>query len=215
METTDLLKNLFGVTPYETLIAETKDFAVFHIDSEGRIVSWNKGAELIFGYVSDEIIGQPGSILFTSEDRMRNVPQMEIERAELDGRAEDVRWHLRKDGTRFYANGVTTALRDEAGILRGFAKIARDDTARKQTEQALERSNERIGIVLESITEAFFVLDHDWRFTYLNKQSDPLLLRSREELLGKNLWDEFPETRGSVFYDQYNKAVAKQVTDYV
>ncbi len=210
METKEKLEDLFGASPYKTLVKETKDFAVFHLNREGIILSWNKGAEYLFGYTEAEIIGRHGEIIFTPEDRARNVPQMEMQQAEAEGRTDDVRWHLKKDGTRFYANGITTAIRDEAGILRGFAKIARDDTPRKQIEDAFEQSNQRIGNILESITDALFVLDFNWRFTYLNKQSESLLGRSREELLGNNIWEEFPEAVGLTFYEHYHRALAEQ-----
>ncbi len=131
------LVELFGELPYRILVRETKDFAVFHLDLKGSIVSWNQGAERLFGYAENEIINRDFSLTFTPEDRQRGIPKAELQKAETNGRAEDVRWHLRRDGSRFYANGVTTALRDGNGKLRGFAKIARDDTARKQVEETL------------------------------------------------------------------------------
>lgn len=212
METIKNLEDLFGAAPYKTLVEGTEDFAIFHLDRDGLVLSWNQGAERIFGYTRDEIIGQPSTVIFTPEDRALNIPERELKTAETDGRAEDVSWHLRKDGTRFYANGIMTALRDEAGVLRGFAKIARDDTRTKLIEEALKQSNQRVGNILESITDAFYVVDKDWRFTYLNKQSEPLLQRSREELTGKNIWEEFPEAVGSSFYEQFHKALDERVS---
>ena len=211
MEKKEILEELFGELPYKTLVKETRDFAIFHLDSQGIILSWNIGAEQIFGYAENEIVGKSGDIIFTSEDRAQSVPKKELETALTEGRAEDTRWHLRKDGSRFYANGITTALRDEQGNLRGYAKIARDDTHRKQIEDTLQQSNQRTKNILESITDAFFTLDFEWRFTYLNKQSELLLQRSREELLGKNLWDEFSDAIGSRFEQNYRRAIREQV----
>ncbi|HEX8639262.1 MAG TPA: PAS domain S-box protein, partial [Pyrinomonadaceae bacterium] len=210
MRNKEILKELFGETPYRTLVREIKDYAVIHLDASGFVLSWNAGAERIFGYGEDEIIGQPGSIIFTLEDRTENIPEKELKTAEIAGRAEDKRWHLRKDGSRFYANGITTALRDVNGNLRGFAKIAKDETGGKLIEDALERSNRRIGNILESLSDAFYALDRDWRFTYINCQAEVLLKRSREELLGKNVWEEFPETVGSAFYRQFHQAIENQ-----
>lgn len=118
--------------PYKPLVEEIKDYAIFHLSKEGRILSWNRGAQLIFGYDKDEIIGQDFTVIFTPEDRAEGIHEKELKKAKKTGRAEDTRWHLRKDDLRFFAQGVTTALLDEGGKLIGYAKIPRDDTARKQ-----------------------------------------------------------------------------------
>jgi len=107
------------------IVAEsTKDYAIITFDDEGLITSWNAGAERIFGYSESEMIGQPADLLSTEEDRVNEVAQREFAEARLNGRTEEERWHLRKDGTRFFASGVLSRL-DEAGVS-GFAKIARD-----------------------------------------------------------------------------------------
>jgi PAS domain S-box-containing protein len=205
------LKELFGELPYRALVKEIKDFAIFHLDARGHILSWNEGAQRLFGYSENEIVNQYFSIIFTPEDIAEGVPEEELRGAESEGQAEDVRWHSRKDGTRFFANGVTTALRDASGALRGFAKIARDDTERKLIEEELAESNRHSSNILESITDAFYAIDRDWRFAYLNKQAEFLLQRKREELLGKNIWEEFPEAVGTLFYEQYHKVIAEAV----
>ena len=116
------------------LVEEVKDYAIFRLDASGRVSSWNFGAERIFGYQSAEIIGQPVSCLFTPEDELSGVPEQELRTAVAYGRAETERWHVRQDGTRFWATDVVTALRDETGNLRGFTKVMRDFTERKQAE---------------------------------------------------------------------------------
>ncbi len=208
MDKNKTLEALFGDRPYQTLVREINDFAIIHLDDKGNILSWNKGAESIFGYTANEAVGQSFSLIFTPEDKARCIPEKELNKAKAVGRAEDVRWHLRKDQSRIYATGVTAALTGDDGILKGYAKIARDNTRRKQIEDALLKSNERSSSILESITDAFFALDKDWRFTYLNKQTEPLLLRRREELIGKNIWEEFPDAVGTNFDEQYRKAAA-------
>ncbi|MDQ3322712.1 MAG: PAS domain S-box protein [Acidobacteriota bacterium] len=141
MSKKEILEELFGDTPYKALVGEIKDFAILHLDAQGIILSWNKGAERIFGYTGDEVIGKSGEIIFTPEDRAQNIPEKEFETARTKNRADDTRWHLRKDGSRFFANDVTTALRDGKGTLCGYAKIARDETRSKQAEEMLlERS---------------------------------------------------------------------------
>jgi PAS domain S-box-containing protein len=126
---------LTGEELFRHMVESAKDYAIFATDREGRVVSWNAGAERIFGYTEAEIIGQHGSVLFTPEDRESRAPVLELEKAASEGRAEDERWHLRKDGSRFWASGMVTPLRDEAGNLRGFVKVARDMTERRQAEE--------------------------------------------------------------------------------
>ena len=119
---------------FHLLLENVKDYAIFFLDTERRITRWNFGAERILGYQEAEILGQPGSIIFTPEDVQKGADKQELEKAEAEGRAEDERWHLRKDGSLFWASGFVTPLRDETGQLRGFAKIMRDTTEHKQAE---------------------------------------------------------------------------------
>lgn len=128
------------------LLENVKDYAIFFLDTERRIIRWNLGAERILGYQEAEILGQSGSIIFTPEDLQQGADKREIEKAEAEGRAENERWHVRKDGSRFWGSGIVTPLRNETGQLRGFAKIMRDATERKQAEdernQLLAREQE-------------------------------------------------------------------------
>ncbi len=121
------------------LIDSATDYAIFTMTDAGVIDSWNTGAERMFGYSSDEIVGQPGEILFTPDDRTARVPETELQTARARGRAIDERWHMRKDRSRFYVSGVTTKLGD--GKALGFAKIARDLTPRRQAELALTQAH--------------------------------------------------------------------------
>jgi len=122
---------------HRLMIEEVRDFAIIMMDTDGRVTHWNKGAENIFGYEETEAKGREASFIFTPEDRESGAPEHELSTACEKGRAEDERWHLRKDNTRFWASGVVSATRDEAGNLRGFAKVARDVTHRRQMEEAL------------------------------------------------------------------------------
>lgn len=117
------------------ILESTKDYAIIVFDLNGIITRWNAGAEKAFGYTEDEIIGQSGEIVFTLEDRIAKVPEKEMQTTLEKGRAEDERWHLRKDGTRFYVSGVMQPLKD--GKIEGFVKIARDQTERIEAESAL------------------------------------------------------------------------------
>jgi PAS domain S-box-containing protein len=129
---------------YRTVVEGVRDYAIYRLDPDGRIVSWNAGAEHVTGYPAAEAVGQPGAILFTPEDRAAGAAERELCKAEADGRAEDERWHVRRDGTRFWAGGVLFALRDDAGALLGYAKVMRDNTPRKRAEEELRSLNETL-----------------------------------------------------------------------
>ena len=122
---------------YRLLVQEVKDYAIFMLDPKGKVVSWNAGAQRLKGYTPDEIIGKHFSTFYEKHDIAKKRPQRELETASMEGRVEDEGWRVRKDGTRFWANVVITALHDEKGKLRGFAKITRDMTGRRKGEDAL------------------------------------------------------------------------------
>jgi two-component system CheB/CheR fusion protein len=120
------------------VIDSARDYAIFALDPEGRVTSWNSGAERLFGWGEAEIVGQPGALLFTQEDRAEGVPEAEMRRAREEGRAVDERWLRRKDDSTFFCSGVMTPLHDD-GALKGYAKIARDLRRRSATRNASVR----------------------------------------------------------------------------
>src|SRR4051794_22321281 len=120
---------------FRLLVESVKDYAIFVLDPEGYIGSWNAGAEHIKGYQSQEIIGKHFSIFYPPEALAIDWPKKELQIAAAEGRFEDEGWRVRKDGSRFWANVVITALRDESGKLKGFAKVTRDLTQRRQMER--------------------------------------------------------------------------------
>ncbi len=122
------------------LIESAQDFAIFMLDIKGNIVSWGAGAERATGYREADILGQPGALLFTPEDRAAAIPEEELRRAAETGRAEDERWHLRQDGRRFWASGVMAAARDAHGALLGFVKVMRDRTERRAIDARLQEA---------------------------------------------------------------------------
>jgi PAS domain S-box-containing protein len=134
---------------FHLLVENVQDYAIFLLDTDGRIISWNVGGERILGYESAEIIGQLGSCIFTPEDLREGEDKKELRTAATEGRAFDERWHVRKDGTRFWASGVVTALRDEAGTLRGFAKVMRDFTERQRSESELRTRVQQHAVIAE------------------------------------------------------------------
>jgi PAS domain S-box-containing protein len=128
---------------YRLLTESVKDFAIFLLDTQGKIATWNTGAERILGYREAEIVGQPFSLIFIPQDIVNGQPDYELEIAKDKGRSEDERWHVRKDGSQFWASGVVTPLWDNEGKLRGYAKVMRDITARKRAETDLADANRR------------------------------------------------------------------------
>ena len=121
-----------------------RDYAFITLALDKTVVGWNKDAELLLGYSLEEILGRPGAIFFTPEDVARGGPEQEISTALRDGRAEDERWHMRKDGTKFWGSGVLTPLADAAGQIRGYAKVMRDRTEERRAQEALRIRDERL-----------------------------------------------------------------------
>jgi PAS domain S-box-containing protein len=124
---------------FRLLVEAVQDYAIFMLDPAGHIVSWNNGAQRLKGYLGAEIIGKHFSCFYPAEDLQNGKPEMELKVAARDGRLEDEGWRLRKDGSRFWASVVITAVRDHTGKLIGFAKVTRDFTERMQTQEALRR----------------------------------------------------------------------------
>ncbi len=127
------------------LLEQGKDHALLLLDAEDRVVGWLAGAEHIFGYRAEEMLGQPVSRLFTTDDVKRGLSEHELEVTRKNGRAEDDRWRVRKDGTWIWASGVVITLRNTAGELIGFGKILRDRTDIKAQIEALENRADGIG----------------------------------------------------------------------
>jgi PAS domain S-box-containing protein len=120
---------------FAALVAAVEDYAIFMLSPEGRVVSWNPGAQRIKGYAADEIVGRPFSVFYPPEDVIGGVCERQLATAARDGRVENEGWRVRKDGTRFWAIATLTAIHGEDGDLLGFAKVTRDLTARKQADE--------------------------------------------------------------------------------
>ena len=120
---------------FRMLVQNIKDYAIFMMDPDGTIISWNEGVERNLGFMESEFIGQHGKLIFTPEDIAAEAADQEFKTAREQGRAQDERWHLRKDGSRFFASGILTSMRNDRGQLLGFAKIMRDITDRKRAEE--------------------------------------------------------------------------------
>lgn len=154
---------------FRLLVEGTTDYAIFMLDRDGQVVSWNPGAERILGFRKDEILGRNFSIFFTSEDQARGEPMRKLRQAMTDGRSEEDSWRVRKDGQRFWCTGVLGALHDETGKVKGFVEIMRDNTERRIAEQ-----------------NVFFLANHDPltglanRARFLEKLHEALLNADRD-----------------------------------
>jgi PAS domain S-box-containing protein len=192
------------------LIDSVQDYAIFLLDPQGYVTTWNSGAQRLKGYRADEIIGKHFSNFYPEVDLAAGKPEMELEVAKAEGQFKEEGWRLRKDGTRFWANVLITAVRDEKGVLRGFSKVTQDITQRKVDKDELERTNREILTIWESMTDAFVAVDLNWNITYANEHTANLWQRERKNLLGKNLWDAFPEATNLSFHYEYKKALNEQ-----
>src|SRR5690349_6924052 len=157
------------------LVESVVDYAIFMLDPEGRVTTWNIGAEKIKGYTANEIIGQHFSRFFPAEDIENGKPQRELAIAAELGRAHDDGWRIRKDGTRFWASVVITALRDEAGRLRGFGKVTRDLTEKRMAEERRNAARD---------AEAARLREHADRMAELERTKTQFLNLASHELRG-------------------------------
>ncbi len=172
---------------FQRMVEQVRDYALFLLDAEGYVRTWNAGAQRIKGYEPDEIIGQHFSVFYPREANERGWPAYELKTAAAEGRFEDEGWRLRKDGSRFWALVVITALRDEAGRLLGFSKITRDLTERMLHEEALRQSEERFRLLIEGVTDyALFMLDPEGVVSSWNTGAERILGYPRREIIGKH-----------------------------
>jgi PAS domain S-box-containing protein len=163
---------------FRLLVDRVRDYAIVMLGRDGRVLSWNRGAERINGFTAPEILGKHFSTFYTPEDLADDKPARELQVAEANGAYEEENWRVRKDGSRFQASVLITAVRDETGTLRGFAKVVRDITERKQAE-------ERFRLIVETAPNAMVMVNRSGTIVLVNAQTEVLFGYPRDELLGQ------------------------------
>jgi PAS domain S-box-containing protein len=170
---------------FRLLVEGVSDYAIFMLDPQGLVASWNPGAQRLKGYTRDEIIGRHFSAFYTQESKDRKWPEHELKVATKVGRFEDEGWRVRKDGSTFWANVVITALRDGNGRLQGFAKITRDLTERRNAEERVRQGEETLRLLLEGVEDyAILMLDPEGRVTSWNAGAERITGYSAAEIIG-------------------------------
>src|SRR5467141_363752 len=168
---------------FRLLVQGVQEYAIFQLDPMGHVVSWNAGAERLKGYGSEEVIGKHFSVFYPQEDQMNNKPQGLLAKAARYGQSEDEGWRIRKDGSRFWANVVVTALRDPKENLLGFAKLTRDMTERREKEEALTKAKELLELRVEQRTAVLTRVNQELRTEIAERQhAEEELRKSRDQL---------------------------------
>jgi PAS domain S-box-containing protein len=184
---------------YRLLVESIRDYAIFALDPHGYVLSWNPGAQRFKGYEAAEILGKHFSVFYPETDKWKAPQELQI--AERDGRVEDEGWRVRKDGTRFWANVVITALRDKAGALVGFAKVTRDLTERRATERLIAESEQQLRLIVNSVRDyGILMLDPTGRVRTWNEGAQAINGYTAAEIIGQHF---------SIFYLPEDVAAAK------
>ena len=172
---------------FRLLVEAVTDYAIYMLDPEGTVTSWNSGAQRIKGYEASEIIGRHFSTFYEQADREAGVPQRVLEIATREGRFESEAWRVRKDGTRFWAFVIIDAISDDDGDLIGFAKVTRDLTERKHAEEELQRSEERFRLLVDGVTDyALYMLDPDGIVSNWNAGAQRIKGYAPAEIIGQH-----------------------------
>jgi PAS domain S-box-containing protein len=179
--------NAIDDSRFRLLIDAVIDYAIYMIDPDGIITSWNSGARRFKGYEESEILGQHFSRFYTEEDRRAGLPQRALDTAIREGRFEGEGWRVRKDGTHFWCHVVIDPILDPSGKLLGFAKITRDLTDRKMAEEVLKQSEQQFRLLVQSVTDyAIYMLAPDGRLTNWNPGAQRIKGYLPEEVIGKH-----------------------------
>jgi PAS domain S-box-containing protein len=197
---------------FALLVRSITDYAIYMLDPDGRVVTWNAGAERFKGYSAEEIVGQPFSRFFTQEDLAADVPARALRVAAREGRFEAEGWRVRKDGTRFWAHAILDPIRGADGALVGFAKITRDITERREREHALRDSEHRFQLLVNSVEDyAIYMLDPLGHIATWNAGARRFKGYEADEVIGEHFSKFFlPEDRREGLPSHILKTAARE-----
>jgi len=206
---------------YYMMTDEVEDYAILLLDDKGTIMNWNKGAEKIKGYKAEKIIGKNFSIFYTKEDRELKLPEQLIEEAKKIGKVTHEGWRVKADGNSFWGSVVITALHDNKKNIIGFSKVTRDITNQKKLEDQLKKFNEELAEqvkqktteltnIFDRVTDAVIALDKNFCYTYINNRTGEMIMKDPASLIGKNVWEVFPDAVDSATFKAFTQAMAEQ-----
>jgi PAS domain S-box-containing protein len=194
---------------YRRLVESVSDYAIFALDPKGYVSSWNPGAQRIKGYSADEIIGRHFSSFYPPDDIASGKPARLLEVAARDGHIEDEGWRSRKDGSRFWANVVISAVRNDQGQVTGFTKITRDLSERRRAEETLRQSEERLGLLVQSVKDyAILMLDPDGKVVSWNAGAERIKGYTADEIIGRSFALFYPPDAVAAGFPQHELEVA-------
>jgi PAS domain S-box-containing protein len=201
---------------FRLLVASVRDHAIFMLDPDGHVLTWNAGAERFKGYRAAEIIGQHFSRFYPPEALARGLPEHELEVAKDTGVFEDECWRVRKDGSLFWANVAITAVRNADGQLLGFAKVTRDLTQTRAHEEELRRSEERFRLLVEGVSEyAIFMLDPNGRIATWNVGAERIKGYTASEIIGQHFSIFYPNDARESGWPEHELQVAAEKGSFV
>jgi PAS domain S-box-containing protein len=182
---------------FQRLVDAVTDYAIYMLDPQGVVASWNSGAQRFKGYEAHEVIGEHFSRFYTEEDRSSGLPKRALETAAREGRFEHEGWRVRKDGSRFWAHVVIDPIWDPSGALAGFAKVTRDITERREAQEHLRRSEERFRLLVQGVTDyAIYMLDPDGSVSNWNTGAERIKGYAEPDVIGRHFSEFYtPEER--------------------
>lgn len=203
---------------YRLMVENVRDYAMYMTDPQGTVTKWNVGAERVLGWPEKEIVGTSASVTFTPEDRQRGDDVKEMETAKRDGHAANDRWHQRKDGTRFFAEGMMMRVDDEAGNHLGYTTVLRDTTAQRQGERELAEARAKALAAVESernqlaevidLAPSFMAVLRGPQHVFELVNGRYLDVIGRRDVVGKAVRDALPEIEGQGFYELLDRVYA-------
>ena len=192
------------------LVEGVRDYAILMLDTNGVVQSWNAGVEAISGYTADQVIGQHFSVFYPPEAVAKSWPAHELKVARQTGRFEDEGWRMRRDGSRYWANVVITALRDDEGEVIGFSKIVRDLSDRREQEEMLRESEERFRLLVDGVKDyAIFMLTPEGYIASWNAGAQAMKGYDASEIIGQHFSIFYPPDANARHWPEHELKMAR------